>query len=124
LPPRLRILVVEDDAPLAHLFCTALTLNGLSVLRAGDGLTALRAAEEYRPNLVVLDLMLPQVDGWTVLNELAARDSTRNIPVIVVTGVDPRPELPHAKAVIAKPCDADYVVRVVTRHLAAGAAFA
>jgi CheY-like chemotaxis protein len=99
-------------------------MNGLSVMRAGDGLSALRAVEQYQPDLVLLDLMLPHIDGWTVLKEFAARDSTRNIPVVVVTAVDPTPKLPHAKAVIGKPCDADHLVRVVTRHLESGAAFA
>ncbi|HXD16000.1 MAG TPA: response regulator [Vicinamibacterales bacterium] len=113
---RPRVLVVEDDAPLAHLYCTALTMNGLAVMRAADGLTALRIVEDYRPDVVVLDLMLPQVDGWTVLREFEARPSTRGIPVIVVTGADTAP-IAHAKAVIRKPVDPDYIATVVTRHL-------
>ena len=113
---RPRVLVVEDDAPLAHLYCIALTLNGLSVMRAGDGLTALRVVEEYRPDVVVLDLMLPQIDGWAVLREFESRPSTRNIPVVVVTGVDTT-TVAHACAVIRKPVDPDYVAAVVARHL-------
>jgi CheY-like chemotaxis protein len=111
------VLVVEDDASLAHLYCTALTMNGVSVMRAADGLTALRVVEEYRPDVVVLDLMLPQVDGWTVLREFQARPSTRDIPVVVVTGADTTSQLSHAKAVIRKPADAEYVARIVGRHL-------
>lgn len=114
---RPRVLVVEDDAPLAHLYVTALTMNGLSVLRAGDGLTALRLADEYHPDLVLLDLLLPQVDGWAVLREFQSRASTRDIPVVVVTGCEDASELTHAKAVIRKPVDPDYIVRVVARHL-------
>jgi CheY-like chemotaxis protein len=95
----------------------ALTMNGLSVMRASDGLTALRVVEDYRPDLVLLDLMLPQVDGWTVLREFESRPSTKTIPVIVVTGnEDPLPSS-HAKAVIRKPVDPDYVAAVVVRHL-------
>ena len=111
------MLVVEDDAPLAHLYCTALTLNGLSVMRAADGLTALRVVEDYRPDLVVLDLMLPNVDGWAVLREFQARPSTRNIPVVVVTGADPSAEIIHAKAVIRKPVDPADIATLVARHL-------
>jgi DNA-binding response OmpR family regulator len=113
---RPRVLVVEDDAPLAHLYCTALTLNGLAVMRAADGLTALRVVEDYRPDVVVLDLMLPQVDGWAVLREFQSRPSTRSIPVVVVTGADTS-TVTHAKAVIRKPVDPDYIAAVVARHL-------
>jgi len=114
---RPRVLVVEDDAPLAHLYCTALTMNGLAVMRAADGLTALRVVEEYRPDVVVLDLMLPQVDGWAVLREFQSRPSTRDIPVVVVTGADISAPLTHARAVIRKPVDPDYIATVVARHL-------
>jgi two-component system OmpR family response regulator len=117
LTARPRVLVVEDDAPLAHLYCMALTMNGLSVMRAADGLTALRVIEEYRPDLVVLDLMLPQIDGWAVLREFQSRPSTRSIPVVVVTGCETVSEIPHAKAVIRKPVDPDYIATVVARHL-------
>ncbi len=73
--------------------------------------------EEYRPDLVVLDLMLPQIDGWTVLRELQSRPSTRTIPVVVVTASDKALGLPHARAVIQKPADPDYFVQVVSRYL-------
>jgi CheY-like chemotaxis protein len=116
---RPRILVVEDDASLAHMYCTALTMNGLSVMRAADGLTALRVVEEYRPDVVVLDLMLPQIDGWAVLREFESRPSTRGIPVVVVTGADPS-TVTHARAVIRKPVDPDYIATVVARHLPPG----
>jgi DNA-binding response OmpR family regulator len=117
LSRRPRILVVEDDAPLAHLYCTALTMSGLAVMRAGDGMSALRVVEEYRPDLVVLDLMLPHIDGWTVLKEFESRAAIRSIPVVVVTGSDTGLGLPHAKAVIRKPADPDYVVKIVSKHL-------
>ena len=92
-------------------------MNGLSVMRAGDGVSALRVVEEYRPDLVILDLMLPQLDGWAVLKEFESRSATRGIPVVVVTGSDTGLGLSHAKAVIRKPADPDYVVKVVARHL-------
>ena len=105
--------------PLAQMYCTALKINGLSVMRASDGLTALRLVEEYQPHLVVLDLLLPQVDGWAVLREFQSRSSTRSIPVVVVTGCDEPLEISHAKAVIRKPVEPDRIARIVVRHLAA-----
>lgn len=111
--------MVEDDAPLAQMYCMALKINGLSVMRAGDGLTALRLVDEYLPDIVVLDLLLPQVDGWAVLREFQSRPSTRSIPVVVVTACDDPLEVTHAKAVIRKPVDPDHIAKVVARHLPA-----
>ena len=117
--PRRRVLVVEDDAPLAHLYCTALALQGMECIRAGDGLAALRYLEQNQPDLVLLDLMLPSINGWTVLREFTSNPSTSAIPVIVVTGVDPPPDLPDALLVLRKPCDPDHVAKIVADHLPA-----
>lgn len=92
-------------------------MNGYAVLRAADGLSALRSVEQYQPELVLLDLMMPNVDGWTVLRDFAAKPTTRDIPVIVVTGVQPTPTIPHARAVLSKPCEPDYMVSIVAQHL-------
>ncbi|PYR77390.1 MAG: hypothetical protein DMF87_16225 [Acidobacteria bacterium] len=116
-PNRPRVLVVEDDAPLAHLYCTALALRGVGAVRAADGVSALRSIEQQRPDLIVLDLMLPAINGWTVLRELGANPLTQDIPIVVVTGVDPPPPLPDAVAVLSKPCDPDHVAKIVTDHL-------
>jgi CheY-like chemotaxis protein len=101
------------------MYCMALKINGLSVMRAGDGLTALRLVEEYQPHLVVLDLLLPQVDGWAVLREFQSRSSTRSLPVVVVTGCAEPLEISHAKVVIRKPVEPDQIARIVVRHLPA-----
>jgi DNA-binding response OmpR family regulator len=110
---------VEDDAALAHLYCTALSLRGIECVRAGDGLAALRAMERNPPDLVLLDLMLPNVNGWALLREFTSNPSTSNIPVIVVTGVDPPPDLPDALMLLCKPCDPEHVAKIVTDHLPA-----
>src|SRR6266550_1858554 len=108
-PYRPRVLVVEDDAQLAHLYCTALALKGMAPIRVGDGISAFRALEQQRPDMVLLDLMLPVVDGRTVLQQFAKNPLISDILVIVVTGVDPTPELPQALRVLPKPCDPDHV---------------
>lgn len=119
--PRPRVLVVEDDAQLAHLFCTALALRGIACSRAADGVSALRSIEQSRPTLILLDLMLPVMNGWTVIRELCENPLTNDIPIIVVTGVEPKPELPHAQVVLCKPCDPDRVADIVSEHLPANA---
>jgi two-component system, response regulator, stage 0 sporulation protein F len=121
MAPRHRVLVVEDDTQLAQLYCAALLLRGIDCVRVGDGMAALRSIEQQRPSLILLDLNLPAVSGWGVLDELAASPLTSEIPVVVVTGEEPQPHLPHALLVLCKPCDPDYVAKIVADHLPAQA---
>ena len=114
-----KVLIVEDDAQLAHLYCTALALRGIRPVRVADGVSALRSIEQSRPSLILLDLNLPAASGWSVIRALAQNPLTSDIPVIVVTGVEPTPELPHARLVLGKPCDPDHVANIVADHLAA-----
>jgi DNA-binding response OmpR family regulator len=116
---RHKVLVVEDDSQLAHLYCTALALRGIGSVRVADGLAALRSIEEQRPSLILLDLMLPGLDGDAILRDLAASPLTCDVPVIVVTGVEPPPRLPHALFVLAKPCDPDHIAKLVDDQLPA-----
>src|SRR5438477_6541714 len=88
------VLVVEDDAPLAHLYCVALARRGIHAVHAEDGVSALRALGQERPDLILLDLMLPAASGSTVLRKLAANPLTSDIAIIVVTGVECLPDLP------------------------------
>ena len=78
-----RILVVEDNANLAFGLQTSLELEGHEVEVAGDGVAGLRRARESEPALVVLDLMLPELDGYRVLKAL--RDDARQMPVLILT---------------------------------------
>lgn len=86
--PGVSVLIVEDDADLRYLFRLSLTLAGFSVREACDGYQALVALEEYSPDVVVLDLGLPRVSGFTVLDEIKARDDSTAPAVVVVTGLD------------------------------------
>ena len=117
--PRPRVLVVEDDAQLAGLYCRSLVLRGIDCTTAHDGFSALRSIEQQRPSLIVLDLNLPTVSGYAVLDDLANNPVTGDIPVIVVTGTEPKPLLPHATVVLCKPCDPADVAKIVTDHLPA-----
>jgi CheY-like chemotaxis protein len=103
------------------MYCAALTLRGIDCDRVTDGISALRSIEQQRPSLILLDLNLPTVSGWAVLGELAADPMTSGIPVIVVTGVEPTPRLPHALVVLCKPCDPAYVAKIVADQLTAHA---
>jgi DNA-binding response OmpR family regulator len=81
---RRRVLVVDDEPTIAEVVARYLERAGYSATTAGDGVEALRLAAEHEPDLVVLDLMLPQLDGLEVLQRLHA-DGERRTPVIVLT---------------------------------------
>ena len=81
------VLVVEDDAALNRLFCQFVELAGHSVHHALDGGSALLAAEEHPPALVLLDLMLPDITGYEVCKELKRSDRTSTVTVVMVTAM-------------------------------------
>ena len=79
------ILVVEDELDLAELISFHIVKSGYEVTEAHDGEQALFKAQEHNFDLIVLDLMLPKVDGMTVFSELRSKAKTREIPVIMLT---------------------------------------
>ena len=83
--PGERILVVEDERSIADLVAEALRRQGYRVETAGDGDQALEVAETTLPDLVILDLMLPKLDGWEVCRRLREEETTRRIPIIMLT---------------------------------------
>ncbi len=80
-----KILIIEDERPLVDVLTYNLDREGFEVLAAFDGLDGLRQAQVRLPDLVVLDLMLPQKNGLEVARSLRADAQTRNIPIIMVT---------------------------------------
>jgi two-component system, OmpR family, phosphate regulon response regulator PhoB len=89
-PPR--ILVVDDEPDITALVAYHLAREGYRVTTAGTGADALRAAREERPDLVVLDLMLPGHSGYDVLSELRRREETREIGVLLLTARKEEPD--------------------------------
>ena len=84
--PEARLLVVEDEPNIRELLATSLRFAGFEVQVAADGSTAIRMAAEQNPDLVVLDVMLPDLDGFTVTRRL--RESGRHLPIVFVTARD------------------------------------
>ncbi|WP_371799424.1 response regulator transcription factor [Streptomyces sp. NBC_01707] len=81
-----RVLVVDDEAPLAELLSMALRYEGWEVRSAGDGASAVRMACDFRPDAVILDVMLPDTDGLSVLGRL--RRDLSEVPVLFLTARD------------------------------------
>jgi len=79
------VLVVDDERAIRLLCRVNLAASGMEVLEAEDGRVGLELARKERPDLVLLDVMMPEVDGWTVARELAENDETRDIPVVFLT---------------------------------------
>jgi len=80
-----RILIVEDNDDNMVLVRDVLTSRGYTVIEAGDGQQGLDLAQSERPDLIIMDLSLPLVDGWTVVRQLKADPELRRIPVVALT---------------------------------------
>src|ERR1700756_631642 len=80
-----RVLVIDDEAPIRLLCRVNLEAEGIQVLEASDGTTVLDLAREEQPDVVLLDVMMPGLDGWRVAEELLEDERTSGIPIIFLT---------------------------------------
>jgi DNA-binding response OmpR family regulator len=116
--PRRTVLIVEDDDALRRMYRIALVLAGYDVQEASDGWSALSQLDQNPPDLVVLDLGLPNISGHVVRQEIAAGSSTRHIPIVIVTAA--REDLDHldVPCVLRKPVSRNDLVESVRHCLA------
>jgi len=121
---RWSILVVEDDPDVRKGLSLALSLRGFSVTEAQDGAEALAAVASQTPHLILLDLMMPRLDGWTVIRKLKENPQTASIPVIVLTGkpVDPQRDKTRVfgmgvRQVLTKPISVEMLVGEIRKQL-------
>jgi DNA-binding response OmpR family regulator len=117
---RQRVLIVEDDADLRQLYRQTLSMAGYDVMEARGGFEALRHLDSKLPDIVVLDLLLPGLDGRTVRDELAAQTLTSQIPIVVVTGSTEKLESLEVACILRKPFSPERLVEAVRTCLAAG----
>src|SRR6185312_16926395 len=82
-----RILLVEDDDAIANVYLMRLQAEGFDVRRVGNGEDALAAALSYKPDLVLLDVMMPKVSGFDVLDILRNTPQTANLKIIMLTAL-------------------------------------
>lgn len=83
-----RILVVDDEMYIVNILDFTLATEGLDVVSAANGEEALRLAMEKTPDLVILDVMMPKIDGFEVCRALKAKEETKHVPVILLTAKD------------------------------------
>ena len=124
-PPRKRplVLVVEDDPTLGDVMLTALKDDGLDAKLAHDGDEAMRDVDDLSPSVMVLDLMMPKRDGFSVLRELRADGRISHLPVIVVTAIFGMSERLYATELgaadyVTKPFELDELIERVRNVLA------
>src|SRR3954451_18273654 len=79
------VLVIDDEEPIRLLCSVNLAAEGIEVLEAADGPTGLDQAREHRPDVVLLDVMMPGLDGWRVAEHLLEDERTNEIPIIFLT---------------------------------------
>lgn len=82
------VLVADDDAEIRRLLCLYLEQDGLVTVPASDGREALALARAHRPDVVLMDLQMPEMDGFAAIEGLRADDATHDVPVIVLTAYD------------------------------------
>ena len=100
-----KILVVEDDTDNRRIVVKVLTVQGYQVVEAADGIEALAQARTERPDLSLMDLALPNMDGWEATRRLKSDPETRAIPVVALTAFAMRGDEEQARAA---GCD-DYI---------------
>lgn len=120
--PAKTVLVVEDSDPTRRLIEMCLVIEGLDVVHCADGESGLELAGELLPDVIVLDIALPGIDGWEVLERLRANAATRNIPVLVATAHDSsvtrqKAQKATADAFVGKPFDLAHLRSAIDRLL-------
>jgi two-component system, OmpR family, alkaline phosphatase synthesis response regulator PhoP len=102
-----KILFIEDESALQETFGDLLTGEGYEVIRALDGQSGLRLAKSEKPNLILLDLILPKMNGFEVLEGIKKDDEAKDIPVIILTNLESAGDVQKAIEFGAK----DYLVK-------------
>lgn len=114
------ILIVEDQPELRHLYATQLSLSGFDVIEAGNGADAITETTDRTPDVVLMDLSLPVVDGWEATRRLKSDRRTAHIPVVALTAHDGAGELERAMRAgcdwfVPKPCPPDALIVEIRR---------
>ncbi|MBW3606299.1 MAG: response regulator [Actinobacteria bacterium] len=120
-----RVLVVEDDHVIRELLVVNLKMEGHEAITAADGSEALAAVDAHAPDVVLLDMMLPGVDGWEVTSRLKGDDATRRIPIVALSARAMQADVERGMALgvdhyVTKPFDPIELMQLVTTLLEQG----
>jgi CheY-like chemotaxis protein len=117
------ILLVEDQSELREMYAQQFLLSGFDVIEAGNGADAITHTSEHFPDVVLMDLSLPVLDGWEATRRLKSDKRTAHIPVVALTAHDGAGELQRATRAgcdwfVPKPCPPDALITEIRRVLA------
>ncbi len=118
-----KILVVDDESRIVDLVTSMLSKHGYDVVSASDGVEALEQVKDLKPDLVLLDIMMPKMDGTTVAEELRSRRDTENLPVVFLTSLVEDAELQQegdeigGHLFLAKPFNLPDLLSIIDRAL-------
>ena len=117
------VLLVEDHAELRHLYAQQLSMSGFDVIEAENGADAIAHTTACVPDVVLMDLSLPVMDGWEATRRLKNDERTAHIPVVALTAHDGSGELQRATRAgcdwfVPKPCPPDALITEIRRVLA------
>ncbi|BDI31686.1 hypothetical protein CCAX7_37370 [Capsulimonas corticalis] len=120
-----KILVVDDEPPIVRLMEFILARQGHEMLVAVNGEEALAQVREHKPDLILLDIMMPRIDGYEVARTLRADPATCDMPIIMLSAKAQEEDIQKGMDVgvneyITKPFGPDHLVRVVNKYLAEG----
>jgi DNA-binding response OmpR family regulator len=117
-----KILIIDDDPVLSETTGDALEMNGYQVVRAFDGESGLAMAAKERPNLILLDVTMPDLDGFQVCGLIRINPEIMKTPIIMITGKDKGEDLEiamerKANWYITKPYDMNYLLKQIKKFL-------
>jgi DNA-binding response OmpR family regulator len=101
------ILIVEDDSFVMDIYHTKLTQEGFAVFTADNGMEALKKLEKETPDLILLDILMPYMDGLEALKKIRAIDKMKNVPIILLTNLSQKEEVDEGMALGAN----DYLIK-------------
>jgi len=117
------ILVVEDDKFLIKAYNIKFSKAGFNVVTAMDGVSGLESAKNEEPKIILLDLMLPKIDGFEFLKRMSEDEKIKNIPVIILSNLGQQSDRDKALTLGAKEylikadCSLDDVIRIVNKYI-------
>jgi DNA-binding NarL/FixJ family response regulator len=117
-----KILVIEDENKMRRNLVTILQLEGFEVIGAENGLSGLQMAESQGPDLILCDVMMPDIDGYAVLEQVRSNPKTTDIPLIFLTARGEKTDLRHgmnlgADDFLCKPCPTEELLEAVRARL-------
>ncbi|MFA6600864.1 MAG: response regulator [Candidatus Omnitrophota bacterium] len=118
--PNPKILLVDDDPDFKQLVAFDLEKNGYVVVQAGDGQEGLEKVAQEKPDLVLLDIKMPRMDGYTFVRHLKQNPATANLPLIVLTSYEPMRDMFKMEGVddyCIKSVDSDNLLAAIKKRL-------